>query len=82
MQTKSAILCGKILIFVMQELSIVFPDILLLFPENTYCTKRQYVKGVYLFVSSNHSPCYDRIEIPICTDGEVFDRLVACKLQC
>ena len=27
-------------------------------------------------MSSNPSPCYNRIDFPICTSGEVFDRLV------
>ena len=42
-----------------------------------FCTKNtEYAKRVYLFVSSNPSPCYNQIDFPICTSGEVFDRLV------
>ena len=38
--------------------------------------KVEYVKCVYLLLSSNHSPCYERIDFPVCTGREVFDRLV------
>ena len=47
--------------------------------KTSFCTKnREYVKCVYLFASSNPSPCINHIDVTICNRnrGEVFDSLV------